>query len=163
MITQGFVVAGLALIGMSLALWTTGDANLYLPAVQTAATFRKPQKAMVLLWGTLGTILGLGIYQYFLDWINLLANLVPPLVGPLIVDYYLVHRTGYHTEDLDRLHAWNPAAVLAYVAGAASTFATPAGVVPALWGLIVSIVAYAVIYGVMRAGGLKVGYSQVRS
>jgi cytosine permease len=158
---QGFILGGLALIGMSLALWTTGDANLYLPAVQTASTFRLPQRAMVLLWGTIGTILGLGIYGYFLFWIGILANIVPPLVGPLIVDYYLVHRAEYRTEDLGRLHVVNPAALLAYLIGAGWTFATPAGWVPALWGLIVSMVAYAAIFYAASAMGMKLGYAGV--
>lgn len=170
---QGYIIGGLALIGMSFALWTTGDANLYLPAVQTASTFRMPQKAMVLLWGTLGTILGLNIYGYFLDWIGVLANIVPPLVGPLIVDYYLVHRAEYRTEDLNRLHVVNGAAIAAYVLGAASTFnklaewGVPAWAlpgttwVPALWGLIVSMIAYAVIYFGSAIFGVKLGYAGV--
>ncbi|MBM3514280.1 MAG: hypothetical protein FJX59_11280 [Alphaproteobacteria bacterium] len=170
---QGFILGGLALIGMSLALWTTGDANLYLPSVQTASTFRMPQKAMVLVWGTLGTILGLGIYNYFLSWIGILANIVPPLVGPLIVDYYLVHRAQYRTEDLGRLHVVNPAAIIAYLLGAALTFNQLAdfGVptqllpgatwVPALWGLIVSMVAYTVIYYAAAAAGTRLGYAGV--
>ncbi|MBL8645526.1 MAG: cytosine permease [Rhodospirillaceae bacterium] len=159
---QGLVIGGLGLIGMSLALWTTGDANLYLPVVQTASTFRLRTKAMVLLLGTLGTIFGLGIYQNFFDWINILANIVPPLVGPLIVDYYLVHRTNYRTEDLGRLQVWNPAAMIAYVVGAASTFYTPVWTVPALYGLIVSMIVYAVVYYAAAIVGVKLGYSQVK-
>ncbi len=146
---------------MSLALWTTGDANLYLPVVQMSSTFRLRTKSMVIVIGTIGTILGLGIYQLFLDWINILANIVPPLVGPLIVDYYLVHRTQYRTADLDKLHTWNPAAVIAYVLGAGSTFYNPESMVPALFGLIVSIISYAVIYYGAALVGIKMGYSQI--
>lgn len=160
---QGFFVAGLGLIGMSLALWTTGDANLYLPVVQTASVFRRPTRTMVVLWGTLGTILGLGIYQHFLDWINILANIVPPLIGPLVVDYYLVHRTRYRTEDLERLHDWNPAAVAAYLAGATSTFFAPEGWVVSLWGLLVSIACYALLYFGAASFGVKIGYARMRS
>ncbi|MDX2143589.1 MAG: cytosine permease [Rhodospirillaceae bacterium] len=160
---QGLVVGGLGLIGMSLALWTTGDANLYLPVIQTASTFRLRTKAMVLFWGTLGTIFGLGIYQNFFDWINTLANIVPPLVGPLIVDYYLVHRANYRTEDLNRLQVWNPASVAAYVIGAVSTFYTPAWAVAGLFGLVVSMIAYAVLYYAAAAIGVKVGYAQVQA
>jgi cytosine permease len=160
---QGLFIGGLGLIGMSLALWTTGDANLYLPVIQTASTFKLRTKAMVTFWGTLGTIFGLGIYQHFFDFINLIANLVPPLAGPLIVDYYLVHRTKYNTTDLNRLHVWNPVAVLAYVVGAASTFFTPAWTVPALYGLIVSMIVYAVAYYAAAAMGLKMGYSTVKA
>lgn len=158
---QGYVVGGLGLIGMSLALWTTGDANLYLPVVQTASTFRLRTKAMVLLIGTLGTLFGLGIYQNFFGWINFLANIVPPLVGPLIVDYYLVHRTRYHTDDLDRLHVWNPAAVAAYIVGAASTFYTPDWAVAGLFGLVMSMIAYGVIVGLAGLGGIKIGYGKI--
>jgi cytosine permease len=158
---QGLIVGGLGLIGMSLALWTTGDANLYLPVVQTASTFHLRTKAMVVFWGTLGTIFGLGIYQSFFDWINILANIVPPLVGPLIVDYYLVHRRKYHTEDLNRLHVWNPAAVAAYTIGAISTFFSPAWAVPALFGLIVSMIAYGAFVLLARLFGAKIGYAQV--
>jgi cytosine permease len=159
---QGLIVAGLGLIGMSLALWTTGDANLYLPVVQTASTFRLPTKAMVLVFGTIGTILGLGIYEKFLDWINILANIVPPLVGPLIVDYYLVHRADYRTDDLGRLHTWNPAAVFAYVVGAVGTFYTPAWSVPGLFGLVLSMAVYALLFVGASAVGVKLGYSQVQ-
>jgi cytosine permease len=158
---QGFVIAGLGLIGMSLALWTTGDANLYLPVIQTASVFRRPTKAMVILWGTIGTILGLGIYQHFLGWIGILANIVPPLVGPLIVDYYVVHRAEYRTSDLNRLHDWNWGAVAAYVIGAVSTFYAPDNWVAGLWGLLVSMVAYLAIYYGAKIAGVRMGYAAV--
>ncbi len=77
------------LVGMTLALWTTGDTNLYLPSVQTASLFRRPKRVTVVICGVLGTILGLGIYQMFLGWIGLLAMIVPPIVGPVIAEYYL--------------------------------------------------------------------------
>lgn len=160
---QGLVVGGLGLIGMSLALWTTGDANLYLPVIQTASVFRRPTRVMVVIMGTIGTILGLGIYQHFMQWIGLLANIVPPLIGPLVVDYYLVHRADYRSEDLQRLHKWNPGAVAAYLVGAFSTFHAPEGWVVSLWGLLVSIVAYAVIYLAAAAVGVKIGYAGVRA
>ena len=168
LLTQGMVVAGLGIIGMSLALWTTGNANLYLPAIQTAAVMRRPKRVMVVIWGLLGTILGLGLYQYFLDWINLLAALVPPLVGPLIVDYYLVHRGQYDARDLPRLHQWNWAAIASYVAGASFAFmhskgflTLPEAFIPSLFGLLVSMGSYALICGVATLTNRKVGYRRV--
>ncbi|MEM7570693.1 MAG: cytosine permease, partial [Pseudomonadota bacterium] len=40
MLSQGALIGGIGVVAMSFALWTTGDANLYLPAVQTASVFR---------------------------------------------------------------------------------------------------------------------------
>jgi cytosine permease len=146
---QGPIIAGIGLIGMSMALWTTGDANLYLPVIQTSSILRRPQRVMTAICGLLGTILGLGIYQHFLDWINLLANLVPPLIGPVIAAFYIVNRGKFDTSQIGRLAAWNPAAFLAYIAGAASTFYEQDIMVPSLVGLLVSIVAYLVFYCVL--------------
>ncbi len=168
LLQQGMIIGGIGLIGMSLALWTTGDANLYLPVIQTSAVFKRPKRVMVVIWGTLGTILGLGLYQYFLDWINLLAALVPPLIGPLIVDYYIVHKRQYDAADLKTLHTWNWAAVLSYGIGAYFAYGVTYGVldlpeilIPSLLGLAVSMIAYAVIYAIAAMMNKKVGYAGV--
>lgn len=165
---QGALVAGLGMIGMALALWTTGNTNLYLPAIQTAAVFKRPKRVMVVLWGAAGTVLGLGIYTYFLDWINLLAALVPPLVGPLIVDFYIVNRGRYDPQDLDQLPAWNWAALAAYLCGAFFALAhsmglltLPDALIPALFGLLVSMVAYWLLHLLAGLLGHKAGYSSL--
>ena len=62
MLQQGFVIGGIGLIGMSLALWTSGDANLYLPVIQTSSVLRRPKRVMVVICGAIGTVLGLGGY-----------------------------------------------------------------------------------------------------
>ncbi|MFQ5608750.1 MAG: cytosine permease, partial [Woeseiaceae bacterium] len=146
---EGAFIMYAGIIGMSLALWTTGDANLYLPVIQTASVFRRPQHVMTVLCGLLGTIIGLGIYQRFMDWIDLLASIVPPLIGPVIAHYYIVRRARFTIEDLDNAATWNPAAVIAYVAGAAAAIMNsrnvlfdPEVTVPALLGLVTSLCVY---------------------
>ena len=130
---------------MSLALWTTGDANLYLPVIQTSSIFKRPQHVTTVICGTLGTILGLGLYQNFMEWINLLASIVPPLIGPVIVEYYFVNREKFHTGHLDNISKWNPAAFIAYILGAASTFYSPDWGTPSLIGLLVSMLVYLIL------------------
>lgn len=142
MIAQGALIGAIGVIAMSFALWTTGDANLYLPAVQTASVFKRPQRVMTVICGILGTILGLGIYAKFLVWIDLLASLAPPVIGPLIIDYYVTNKRKYEQLNLDALPKWNPAAFIAYGLGAASTFAAPDWSAKALVGLICSMAAY---------------------
>lgn len=168
LLQQGMIIGGIGLIGMSLALWTTGDANLYLPVIQTSAVFKRPKRVMVIIWGTLGTILGLGLYEYFLDWINLLAALVPPLIGPLVVDYYLVHKRQYNADDLKKLHQWNWAAVLAYGIGAFFAYGVTYGVldlpdilIPSLLGLVVSMIVYAILFAIGSAMNVKLGYASI--
>lgn len=160
--TAGFLIGIIGMIAMSLALWTTGDTNLYLPAIQTASVFHRPKRVMVVICGVLGTLLGLGIYQRFIDWITQLANLVPPIIGPVIVDYYLIHGRRYRTELLDRLPRWNWPAVLACVTGILAAYLfPPPWLASGLFGLLVSMFAYLVFFGVARAFGGRPGYAAV--
>jgi cytosine permease len=120
-----------------------------------------PTRVTIVICGTLGTILGLGIYQHFMDWINQIANVVPPLIGPIIVDYYVFSRMRYDTAVLDRLPAWNPLAVLAFVSGVVAAYAfTPSWMASGLWGLLVSMAAYLVLVLLARLAGVRVGYAK---
>lgn len=149
--SQGIFLTFAGIVGMSLALWTTGDANLYLPVIQTSAVFRRPQRVMTVICGVLGTIVGLGIYARFMDWINLLASIVPPLIGPVIAHYYFIARTRFSPQQLDNLAVWNPAAIIAYVVGACAAIMNSQNIVfsadatvPALLGLGISMLTYVI-------------------
>jgi len=159
--TAGPLIALLGLVSMSLALWTTGDTNLYLPSIQTASVFRLPTRVTIVACGTLGTILGLGIYQHFMDWINQIANLVPPLIGPIIIDYYVFSRMRYDTSLLDRLPAWNPLAVLSFATGLVAAYGfTPPWMASGLWGLLMSMAAYLALVLLARVAGWRFGYAE---
>ena len=153
MSSLGGVIAVLAFVGMTLALWTTGDTNLYLPAVQTASLLRRPKKVMVVICGVIGTILGLGIYQRFLDWIGLLATVCPPIVGPVIVDYYVLRRRDYSERALAAAANLNIASVLSFLGGAAvawlstkpGNFISALNWAPSLIGLLASALLYLVL------------------
>ena len=130
---------------MSLALWTTGDANLYLPVIQTSSILKRPKNVMTVICGILGTILGLGLYQYFFAFLALLASIVPPLIGPVIVEYYFVNKEKFHTGHFEDISKWNPAAFIAYILGAVSTFYSPDWGTPSLIGLLVSMLVYLIV------------------
>jgi cytosine permease len=118
---------------------------------------------MVVICGLLGTIIGLGIYQRFMEFINTLANVVPPLIGPVIVDYYLFNKRRFHVELLDRLPAWNPLAVLAFIVGAAASFYPPPWIAAGLYALLVSMVVYAVLYVAAGVAGVKIGHAKAEA
>jgi cytosine permease len=153
---QGAIIAFIGVVGMSMALWTTGDANLYLPVIQTSSVFKRPQRVMTLICGVAGTIAGLNIYQYFLEWINLLAAIVPPLIGPVIGHFYFVMRGKFSAVELEHLPVWRPAAFAGYLVGAVAAVMNMRGIVfdpetmvPALLGLIVSVVVYLLAYALL--------------
>jgi len=139
---QGIIIGWIGIIGMSLALWTTGDANLYLPVIQTSSILKRPKHVMTVICGILGTILGLGLYQYFFAFLTLLASIVPPLIGPVIVEYYLIDKDKFHQGNFHGVTSWNPSAFLAYIIGAISTYYSPIFIMPAITGLISSMVVY---------------------
>ena len=159
MYSLGGLTAAAAVIGMTLALWTTGDTNLYLPSVQTAALFRQPKRVMVLICGLLGTVLGLGIYERFLDWIGLLALTVPPVIGPVLADYYLFGgstRQDYADEprstlNLAALFGFLGGAVIAWLANEPGTALASLQIAPSLVGLIASVLIYSVVRPIERS------------
>ena len=153
---QGVFIAALGLIGMSMALWTTGDANLYLPVIQTSSVLRRPQKVMTVICGVLGTVVGLVIYQHFIQFIDYLAVLLPPLIGPVIAHFYIVKKRNFNVDKLDDQPKWNIAALLAYLVGASSKWWLVQNLlVSSLAGLLVSIIAYLVIYYAISAMGMN--------
>ena len=145
MLAQGAVIGGVGVIAMSFALWTTGDANLYLPAVQTASVFKRPQKVMTVICGILGTILGLGIYAHFVAAIDILASIAPPLIGPLLVGFYLTERDRFKSLEIENVETLNWRAFVAYALGAGSTFFAPEYIAKSLLGLFVSMLVYLIL------------------
>jgi len=142
------------LVGMTLALWTTGDTNLYLPSVQTASLFRRPKRVTIVICGALGTLLGLGIYQMFLGWIALLATVVPPIVGPVLADYYLIRGRPATFPSHNRL---NWPAIVAFASGAIIAggngkegFPLAVELSPSLLGLLVSLLVYVALRKLVR-------------
>jgi len=155
MLAQGAIVGMIGVIATSFALWTTGDANLYLPAVQTASAFKRPQRAMTVDCGLIGTIIGLGIYAKFMSWIELLAILAPPIIGPLLVSFYMTEKEKYLSTDWDNLPKWNIAAFASYFIGAGRPFFVPETLPKSLAGLFVSMLSYAV-FSTVRTSRMKV-------
>jgi len=150
MLAQGAVVGMISVIAMSFALWTTGDTNLYLPSVQPASAFRRPQRVMTVICGLIGTIIGLGIYAKFMSWIELLAILAPPIIGPLIVSFYITEKHKYQSTDWSSLPKYNIAAYVAYLVGAGSTFVIPETLPKSLTGLLISMLAYLILSLVLK-------------
>lgn len=170
------VLGMIALIAMTLAMWTSSNTNLYLPAAQLASVSKRPFKVAVLACGFIGTMMGaLGIFQQFESFIGFIASIIPPLVGPIVADYWIVHRTKYEVEYYHQLPEVNIPSIGAAMVGSGITFMatgiplwnvppvpflTASWIVPSVLGIMVSISAYLVLFYAFKAAGFNSGYAK---
>lgn len=170
------LIGFLALIAMTLAMWTTSNTNLYLPSTQVASIFKRPFRVAVVICGLLGTVLGaFGFYQSFEPFILWIGIILPPLAGPMIADFWIIHRTNYKAEYFKSLPEVNIPSVIAALSGAFVTLlatgvpmlgiqpvqllAKP-WIVPAILGIVISTVMYLIVYSIFKALGIHSGYSK---
>ncbi|MGA0019649.1 MAG: hypothetical protein ACO3IL_06610 [Steroidobacteraceae bacterium] len=92
----------------------------------------------------------------FLGWLDLLATVVPPIVGPVIAEYYLFQR---RPKEFARQSSLNWAALLAFAGGAVlAAFNGKAGfpiaidLAPSLLGLFASLGIYVGLRAIIGRG-----------
>lgn len=93
------VVSGLPVLGLvvlSLSSWTTNVANAYSGGLSLAILLGQDEqksRLTTVIAGALGTVLAaLGNLGSLRTFLSLLTAFVPPLVGPMIADYWLIRR-----------------------------------------------------------------------
>lgn len=131
-----------ALLVLVLAQWTTNDNNLYTASLGLSNILPLKRNTIVLGIGILGSIVGgLGIANYFVNWLNVLGIGVPPMAGVIIADYYLIRKQDYASIKLGSLPNINNAAIISWIVGIIVGFTVK-------WGIasINSLVATMVVY-----------------
>ncbi|PAD99911.1 cytosine permease [Terribacillus saccharophilus] len=165
-----------ALIAMTLAMWTSSNTNLYLPASQVASIFKRPFKVAVVICGVIGTLLGaLGFFEQFSTFINGIGAVVPALAGTMIADFWIVHRTKYKVEYLTKLPRYNAPAIIAAFGGILITlmatglpfagldpvsFLAQPWMVPSILGVVCSVIVYLAVFYLFQAMGIRSGYAK---
>lgn len=125
MVTKGAVLTAMGVALWVLSLWTTNMSELYCnalyvgPAAESAG-FRIPRGRIVIVVGTIGTIMGaMGFYSYFFgDFITLLGAAFVPLAGPVLADFYVVRRREYYTANPNDMPPVRWPAVISFLVGA---------------------------------------------
>ena len=91
------VTGGIGLLVVVFSTMRINDINLYSSSLGVANTIealtkRKPSYILVtILIGVAGTILSvIGILDRFVDFLNLLGVLFPPVIGVMLVDYFIL-------------------------------------------------------------------------
>jgi len=162
MATAGSMLWFFILISFVLAIWTTGDNNLYFTQTPLSNMLKIPRKISVLILGTIGSLAAaLGMLNYIGVFINVLAGLIPPIIGPVVVDFYLIHKRKYDVTLLDRLPAVNVPAIISYIVGViVPLLYTPSWLPGGIMGIIVSVITYSLITWVYMTKGKKFGYME---
>lgn len=133
-----------ALIILIMAQWTTNDNNLYTSALGLANIFNIEKSKITLIIGIVGSILGgLGIADYFANWLNILGIGIPPMAGVIIADYYIIRKQNYNI-DQSKIPAWNINAIIAWALGSVIGFVLKAGIA-SINSLIASMIIYVIL------------------
>lgn len=145
-------------LGLLVVVFSTlrvNDLNLYSStlgianAIEGVTGYRPRYPMITLLLGLLGTLCSiLGILDRFVDFLELLGVIFPPVLGVMIIDYYVL-KTDRQTLVLSRRNDRLPAtsqligwpALIASIAGGATGLLVERGV-PVLNSLIVACLVY---------------------
>lgn len=159
----GKIFGVIAFIAMIFAMWTTANSNLYFITQAGANVLRRPTKAVATLLGTIGAIgAAVGFYGMVGGFIDFLASIVPPLVGVVIADYYIVNGMKYDPRIMKKVADFNILALISYFVGVIfPRFYKPAAIPLSVWGIFVSAVFYTIIMLIAKSIGAKQGYLAV--
>lgn len=133
----------IALIILILATWTTNTVNAYSGGLAVTSIFNlKDEKRAIAtaVTGLLGTILAIaGILNYFVDWLILLTTAIPPVVGVMIADYWIINK--------GRAEQWQPKnginwiGIISWLVGFIIAFSIKIGI-SSVNGILASLVVY---------------------
>lgn len=140
-----FPVVAVVLLVLNLASVCTHC--LYNSAVGWAFITRGRMRVLTLVLGLVGTVVAsLGVWAYFVDWLNLLGIIVPPIGAIIITDQLLMRR-----RPTTKRFRWQPFAAWAVGSGVALLAnETAPGLSNVVVGLVVAAVAYFAIASLFR-------------
>ena len=138
----------LGLLVLVLATWTTNVSNAYSAgfALLSLTGAKDSMRAWFTLGaGVVGTLLAVGgITNYFNNFLNILAVFIPPIVGVVAMDYFVLKKGDPA--------AWsekpgiNWAGVISWVAGSAVALLLPQLLIPTVNAIVIACVLYLILY-----------------
>jgi cytosine permease len=149
---HGWLLSALALIFIIVNLGSVCTHCLYNGAVGWSHILGSRMRLLTVILGAIGTIAALaGVWNFFLDWLNILGVFVPPIGAVILTDYALKHRMV--TRDDARVR-WPP--FVAWTVGAVAAgiihFQAPE-YVEALVGMVTAALAYTLFaFATQRSG-----------
>lgn len=148
-ITLVFCEIGIPVIGMLVliaATWTTNTMNAYSGGIDAVLMLNLPDNrraAATMVSGALGTLCAvLGMADHFVDFLNILGDLMMPMIGVIIADYWLTGKGN--PERFQEQREWNGIGVFSWLAGYAIIKLVSYGI-PYAQGIAAAIVLYTLL------------------
>ena len=148
-ITLVFVEIGIPILGMLVliaATWTTNTTNAYSGGINSVLIFNlKDDKRAIatMISGVLGMILAiLGLANYFEAFLYILGDLLLPMMGVILADYWILGKGKPENFRTDR--KWNPWGIISWLCGYAVIKLITVGV-PFAQGIITAAVIYLIL------------------
>ncbi len=144
---KGGLIAVLAVVFLFANLGSVCSHCLYNSAVGWSHIVRWDMRRTAVVLGGIGTLVAaIGVWAYFINWLNFMSIIIPPVGGILIADYFYVHRRSL--AQLANLPDYRPAPFLTWALAAASAFLVNFYVpwIPVVvWGMVIAMVLYPVL------------------
>jgi cytosine permease len=143
-VNRGGVFAVIAVVFLFVNLGSVCTHCLYNSAMGWSTIVKGKMRVLTLVLGVLGIIIAAwGIWSYFIDWLNLLGVIVPPIGVIILVDQTLTRRDG--EVEIPRAR-WQPFAAWAVGSGLAlvANYLAP-GLSTVVVGLVCAAVSYYLI------------------
>ena len=147
------IVAMLVLI---LATWTTNTGNAYMSGLAACKMFSikdSKRPLVTMICGVLGVIMAIaGLADFLNTYISILGAVVPPIMGVVICDYWVICKAK--KENWSPVRGINWIGIIAWVIGGGFALLETLGVVTvfssALDGVIIAFAAYWILYSLLK-------------
>ena len=145
LLSMGLLVPSIIL--MTTNIFTTNAANLYSNSLNLSNSFHMGRKKMILILLVVAALLTL-TKPYKIDFLfaalDMLGNVIPPLAGIIIADYFIVKRGKFPPLSECEFLNWNVSAFLTWGIALVLSFVIPF-LLPAIISLVSSIIIYPIL------------------
>jgi cytosine permease len=142
LLSMGFLIPSIIL--MTTNIFTTNAANIYSNSLNLSNTFkmdRNKMMAILLIIAAIGTLFRPYEIGFLFTFLNTLGNIIPPLAGIIIADYFIVNKGKYSDFEGSKFKNWNIWAFVTWGVSLGLSFIIPFGL-PALISLVASIIIF---------------------
>ena len=159
LLSMGLLIPSIIL--MTTNIFTTNAANLYSNSLNLSNSFNMDRKKMIiilLIIAALATLTRPYEIGFFFTFLETLGNVIPPLAGIIIADYFILNKGRYEALETVKFKKWNINAFLTWAISLILSFVIPVGL-PALTSLISSIIIFPILSIVFGKKKVKGGAS----